>query len=114
MCPHDPTDSCDVTHGDGESPTWPPRPAPGATSAESEPASATRVAPDPIRENADTLGLADASTIDRPAAGLADQSAVSIPPTDPSSAAAMPTVPGYDMLAPLGKAGWGSSGRPGR
>ena len=109
MCPHDPTDSSGATHGDDPSPARPPHPAADATrSGDSDPAGATRAAPDPIREDAATVGLHDAGTIDH-TCGRPDRLPRQGPssPADPSPAAATPTVPGYDLLEPLGEGGMG-------
>jgi hypothetical protein len=51
MCPHDPTDSSDATHGDDPSSAWPPHPGADATrSGDFDPARATLFASDPSRE----------------------------------------------------------------
>jgi tRNA A-37 threonylcarbamoyl transferase component Bud32 len=54
-----------------------------------------------------TLGLPEPGTIDHTAAGLTDALAKPLSTTDPSHAPVMPTVPGYDLLAPLGEGGMG-------
>jgi WD40 repeat protein/tRNA A-37 threonylcarbamoyl transferase component Bud32 len=108
MCPHEPINSSDVRHGDGPSPVQPLPPAVEHTnSGDSDPARATLTATEPIRVTSATVGLPETGTIDHIAAGLADRQSLTIPPTDPSYAVAMPSVPGYDLLAPLGEGGMG-------
>jgi serine/threonine protein kinase len=108
MCPHDPIDSSGATHGDDPSPARPPPPALDATQAgDSDPVRATLSAPDPSRETSATVGFPGTSTIDHTAAGLTDSPTRTLRPAGPSPAAAAPTVPGYDLLAPLGKGGMG-------
>src|SRR5262245_4960652 len=108
MSPHDPTDSTSATHGDDPSSTLPPPLTAKATgSGDSDPARGTLSAPDPIPENSATLGLPETSMTDLAAAGLTDSPARTLPPADPSNAPVMPTVPGYDLLAPLGSGGMG-------
>src|SRR5262245_32155561 len=108
MFPHDPTDSSTATHGDDPSPARPPHPAAEATgSGDSDLARATPSATEPIRETSATVGLPDTGTIDHIAAGLTDSLTTTLPPADQSDTSAMPTVPGYDLLAPLGEGGMG-------
>ena len=108
MCPHDPTGASGATHGDDPSPACPPHLAADAIrSNDSGPVCAMRAAPDPIREHAATLGLNDPSTIDHPAVGLTDSSARTLLPAGPSPVAATQTVPGYELLEPLGEGGMG-------
>ncbi len=107
MCPHDPTDSSDATHGDDPSPAWPPPPAAAATcSGDSDPADGTLSA-DPTEESSAKVGRPDAGTMDHIPAGLTDDLERTVPPPDSSYAVAILTVPGYDLLEPLGEGGMG-------
>src|SRR5271166_2788875 len=95
MCPHDPADSSSVTNGDDPTPVHPRLLAADATRPDdSDSAGATLAPADPSPENAPTLGLHNAFTIDDAAA-------------DPSTAAAPQPVPGYELLALLGEGGMG-------
>src|SRR4051794_27509574 len=108
MSPHDPTDSSTARHGDDPSPAPPPHPAAEALGpADPHLARATPSATEPIREPSATVGFPDTGTIDHPAAGLTTSSARTLPSADQSDAPAMPTVPGYDLLALLGEGGMG-------
>ena len=87
-----------------------PAPAPGGRATgpgDSDPARATLSAPDPSRETSATVGFPDTGTIDHTAADLTDSPTRTLLPAEPSPAAATPTVPGYDLLAPLGEGGMG-------
>ncbi len=95
MCPHDPADSSSVTNGDDPTPGHPRLLAADAThSSGFDPAGATVALADPSPENAPTLGLHNAFTIDHAAA-------------DPPTAAAPPPVLEYELLALLGEGGMG-------
>ena len=108
MWPHDPTDSTDATHGDDPAPARPPQPTAAATrSSDSDPARATPSATEPIQETSAAVGLPDTGTIDHIASGLTDSPTRTLPPAGSSGAAVMPTVAGYDLLAPLGEGGMG-------
>ena len=108
MCPRARPDSSGAMHGDDPAPARPLPPAADATgSGDSDPAGAMRAAPDPIQDHAATFGLHHPSTIDHPTVGLTDTSARSLLPAGPSPVAATQTVPGYDLLEPLGEGGMG-------
>ncbi len=95
MCPHDPADSSSVTNGDDPTPGHPRLLAADAThSSGFDPAGATVALADPSLENAPTLGLHNAFTIDHAAA-------------DPRTAAAPQPVLEYELLALLGEGGMG-------
>jgi hypothetical protein len=76
-------------------------------SGNSDPARAKPSAIEAIRETSATVGLPDTGTIELPVARLTDSPTRILLPADPAHAAAMPTVPGYDLLAPLGEGGMG-------
>src|SRR5262245_45016894 len=108
MSPLDPTNSSSGTNGDDPSPARPtPAAADSTRSGDSDAAGATRAASDPSRGKATTLGLPDACTIDHPASGLTDPLLRTLLPVGPSPSATTPTVPGYDLLEPLGEGGMG-------
>src|SRR6516165_104982 len=108
MWPHDPTDSSGAVHGDDPAPARPLPPAADATgSGDSDPARATPSATEPIQETSAAVGLPDTATIDHIASGLTDSPTRTLLPAGSSDAAVMPTVPGYDLLAPLGEGGMG-------
>jgi len=108
MWPHDPTDSSGVMHGDDPAPARPLPPAADATgSGDSDPARATPSATEPIQETSAAVGLPDTATIDHIASGLTDSPTRTLLPAGSSDAAVMPTVAGYDLLAPLGEGGMG-------
>ena len=108
MWPHDPTDSSSAMHGDDLAPARPLPPAADATgSGDSDPARATPSATEPIQETSAAVGLPDTGTIDHIASGLTDSPTRTLLPAGSSDAAVMPTVPGYDLLAPLGEGGMG-------
>ena len=84
----------------------PRRPTP-PVQATPTPAGAHAGRPDPIREIAATLRLRDTGTIDHLLAEPSDSLTRTLPPANPSPAAATQTVPGYDLLEPLGEGGMG-------
>ena len=108
MWPHDPTDSSGARHGDDPAPARPLPPAADATgSGDSDPARATPSATGPIQETSAAVGLPDTATIDHIASGRTDSPTRTLLPAGSSDAAVMPTVAGYDLLAPLGEGGMG-------
>lgn len=105
MCSHDPTDSSDATHGDDPSPAWPPLSAAADTgSGESDPADVTLSA-GLTEESAAKVGRPDTGMMHHIEAGLTGDLERSGPPPDSSYAVVIPTVPGYDLLEPLGEGG---------
>ncbi len=107
MCSHDPTDSSDATHRHDPSPAWPPLSAAAATgSGDSDPADLALSA-DPTEESAAKVGRPDTGTMHHIEAGLTDDLERTGPPPDSSYAVLIPTVPGYDLLEPLGEGGMG-------
>src|SRR5262245_56788082 len=106
MWPHDPTDTSRATDGDDPVPASPPCPPTHAIHAgDPDPASTTLLVPDPVPENAVTVGLPDADTIDHTMAGRTVSQTGTGPPAMATPAAATQTVPGYDLLEPLGEGG---------
>jgi hypothetical protein len=104
----DPTDSSGAMHGDDPAPARPLPPAADATgSGNSDPARATPSAIEPIQETSAAVGRPDTATIDHIASGLTDSPTRTLLPAGSSDAAVMPTVAGYDLLAPLGEGGMG-------
>ena len=108
MCPHDSTEPFGTTHGDDPAPARPPHPAAEATRAgDFDPAGATLSVPDSSREPSATAGPTNAGPIEHTAVGLADSPTRTLLMAEPSPAAMAPTVPGFDLLAPIGKGGMG-------
>ena len=108
MDPYDPTDSSRTTHEDNPAPAGPP-PAgfDAARFGNSGLAGATPAAPDPIRDIAGILAVHGTDTIERMLAEPSDLRTRTFLSAGPSPAAATPTVPGYDLLEPLGEGGMG-------
>ncbi len=108
MCPHDPADSSSVTNGDDPTPVQPRLLAADATRpGDSDSAGATLTASNVIWEDVIILGFRDTGTIDYIPDGPSQPSARPLLPAGPSPDAATGTVPGYDLLAPLGEGGMG-------
>jgi serine/threonine protein kinase len=61
----------------------------------------------PDREGSATLGPAGTRTIDHASAEPTSFATVSLWPAEASTAAGAPSVPGYDLLEPLGEGGMG-------
>ncbi len=92
---------------DDPSPTWPPEPAAAATQAsDSEPADATRSGR-PTEEPSAKVRRPDTGATDHTAASLIDDRERTLVLPDSPYAGAIPTVPGYDLLEPLGEGGMG-------
>jgi serine/threonine protein kinase len=108
MRPDDPTDSRGAPHCDDPQPVSPLRASedPDLT-ADSDTAGATPTAPDPSQENATSVELLGIATIDHLLDGSSDPLTSALPSADLSYALATPTVPGYEVLAPLGEGGMG-------
>jgi serine/threonine protein kinase len=108
MCPDDPTHSYSTSRGDEPTPDGTPIPSADATrSGDSEPVGATLSARDPSQENATSVGLSGTATIDHILGGSSDSLTSTLPPPDLPYGGAIPTVPGYDLLEPLGEGGMG-------
>ena len=107
MCP-DPTDSLRATRGDDPAPDGNPHPPSDATRpGDFDPAGAIP-STDWTDDTSGTATCAESGNLDRTAAGRPDDLKKSAPPPDQPRATAMPAVPGYDVLAPLGEGGMGS------
>jgi serine/threonine protein kinase len=108
MCPHDSTGSFGATHCDDPCPARPADPTADASPpGDSNPAWAILPASDPLQEASATFRIRDTGTLDHIATNLTDPESRTTPPTDGPHVPAMPTVPGYELLAPLGEGGMG-------
>jgi eukaryotic-like serine/threonine-protein kinase len=108
MCPHDPTDSAGATQRDDLSHGRAPLIAADTIrSGDLDPTGAMHSALDSSRDASATVGLAVNDTNDVSKAGPTDSSAGTFAPASPSAAAGARSVPGYDVLVPIGEGGMG-------
>ena len=107
MCP-DPTESFRATHGDDQSPHGHPQPSAKATGSGNLGPAGTVPPTDRAQETIGASGFPESAAMHHTAAGLPDDLKPVAPPSGPPHAMAMPAVPGYDVLAPLGEGGMGS------
>jgi tRNA A-37 threonylcarbamoyl transferase component Bud32 len=107
MSPRDATGPASDTYGDDPTAACPSPASPDDTRhGDTDPAGETLAAPAPTQEDAPTQRSPDASTIDRIPAESTDSTTTPLA-AGPSPVAATQTVPGYDLLEPLGEGGMG-------
>jgi WD40 repeat protein/tRNA A-37 threonylcarbamoyl transferase component Bud32 len=108
MSPHDPPDSFSAAHGDDPDRTGTSPMAGDAVAFNaSDPAGAPLAAPDPIEQIASLLAVHGPTTIDRLLAEPSELLTTTRSSAGPSPTPAAPTVPGYELLEPLGEGGMG-------
>ena len=108
MLAHHTSDTSDTRPGDGSIGTRPPDPAADTTEPNStNPARLALSAREPNRHLAPTVGLPGTRPIDHIPTGATTSLNESHHPADPTLAVPPVTVPGYELIAPLGEGGMG-------